>query len=245
MHSDFASGILDCMDPPVNVPFRFVCATRESAQQFPERTALGRSLSPYLRAPGVELKLFTDNRRGLPCLYNEAIREAAQHPAILIFVHDDVLLCDLFWAVHIATGLRHFDVLGLAGNVRRLPRQPSWYFIDDSGTRDVPGNLSGMVAHGKGFPPASIAAYGPPGRQVKLLDGLLLAVHSQTLLAKRIEFDERFDFHFYDMDFCRQAEARQLRLGTWPISVIHESDGNFDSPGWRAAYARYLEKWQS
>lgn len=229
----------------MTVKFRFVCATREAASQFPERTALGRSLAPYLRGPAVDLKLFANNRRGLPSLYNEAIREAAESPAILIFVHDDVHLCDFFWAVHILTGLRNFDVLGLAGNVRRVPRQPSWHFIDDSWTRDAPENLSGTVAHGKGFPPASISAYGPPGRQVKLLDGLLLAVHSQTLLAKRIEFDERFDFHFYDMDFCRQAETQQLRLGTWPLSVIHESIGNFDSPGWRAAYARYLEKWQS
>ncbi len=229
----------------MTLKFRFVCATRASAQQFPERTALGRSLAPFLQGPGVELKLFADNRRGLPSLYNEAIREAASDPAILIFIHDDIHLCDFFWPVHMAMGLRALDVLGLAGNVRRVPRQPSWVFIDESWTRDAPENLSGIVAHGKGFPPEIVNAYGPTMRQVKLLDGLFLAVRSETLLAQRIEFDERFDFHFYDMDFCRQAEAAQLRLGTWPISVIHESGGNFDSPGWRAGYARYLEKWRS
>jgi GT2 family glycosyltransferase len=229
----------------VTLKFRFVCATRESAEQFPERTALGRSLAPYLRGPGVELKLFAENRRGLPSLYNEAIREAAADPAILIFIHDDIHLCDFFWAVHLTTGLRVFDVLGLAGNVRRVPRQPSWLFIDESWTPDARENVSGIVAHGEGFPPRVISAYGPTMRQVKLLDGLLLAVRSETLLAKRIEFDERFDFHFYDMDFCRQAEAAHMRLGTWPISVIHQSGGNFDSPSWRAAYALYLEKWQS
>jgi len=229
----------------MNLTFRFVCATREPAEAFLEKTALGRSVAPYLRAPGVELRLFAGNRQGLPRVYNEAIREAEAKPAILIFLHDDIHLCDHFWALHVATGLRTFDVIGLAGNKRRVPRQPSWIFVDENYTRDAREHLSGVVAHGKGFPPETINAYGAPGQQVKLLDGLFLAVRSDTLLAKRLEFDERFDFHFYDMDFCRQAESRQLRLGTWPISVIHESGGNFSSPGWRAAYSLYLEKWQS
>lgn len=223
--------------------FRFVCATRESAADFPNRTALGRSLSPYLSSPYVELRLFAANRQGLPRLYNEAIREAAARPAILIFIHDDVHLVDFFWAMHVASGLRSFDVIGLAGNKRCAARQPSWYHVDEHFTPDARENFSGIVAHGSGFPPDHVSYYGPPGQQVKLLDGVFLAARSQTLLANRIEFDDRFDFHFYDMDFCRQAEARNLRLGTWTISVIHESGGNFDSPSWRAAYARYLEKW--
>ena len=229
----------------MNVSFRFVCATRESAADFPTKTALGRSLAPYLRSPSVELKLFAGNRQGLPKLYNAAIREAAARPAVLIFIHDDVHLCDFFWALHLTSGLRVFDVIGLAGNRRRLPRQPSWYHIDERFTPDAAHNMSGIVAHGSSFPPGNISWYGAPGQQVKLLDGLFLAVHSQTLLAQRIEFDERFDFHFYDMDFCRQAETRNLRLGTWTISVIHESGGNFASESWRSAYERYLQKWGS
>jgi len=233
------------MSSAVSVVFRFVCATRETAADFPTKTALGRSLAPYLRSPSVELKLFAENRQGLPRLYNEALREAAARPAILIFIHDDVHLCDFFWAMHLVSGLRSFDVIGLAGNKRRVPRQPSWYYIDERFTRESPENMSGIVGHGSGFPPANLSSYGAPGQQVKLLDGLFLAAHSRTLLAKRIEFDERFDFHFYDMDFCRQAEVCNLRLGTWTISVIHESGGNFASDSWRAAYERYLEKWRS
>jgi hypothetical protein len=79
---------------------------------------------------------------------------------------------------------------------------------------------------------------------VKLLDGVLLAAHSETLISKNLRFDERFDFHFYDLDFCRQAEAKHLRLGTWPLSLIHESAGQFGSPAWREAYAKYLDKWK-
>lgn len=32
-------------------------------------------------------------------------------------------------------------------------------------------------------------------------------------------------------------------MGTWSISVVHESGGNFASPAWRAGYERYLAKW--
>lgn len=228
----------------MNLRFRFVCATRESTEGFHTKTALGRSLAHY--QPGAtELKLYPNNHQGLPRLYNQAIREAASNPATLIFIHDDVHLCDLFWPAHVAVGLKSFDVLGVAGNVRRVARQPSWLYLDDRFTPDTRENLSGIVAHGSGFPPVSVNVYGPPGQQVKLLDGVLLAARSETLLSHRIEFDERFDFHFYDMDFCRQAELKQLRLGTWTVSIVHESGGGFVSSSWRAAYERYLEKWQS
>jgi GT2 family glycosyltransferase len=228
----------------MNLKFRFICATRESVDGFRSRTALGRSLAQYM--PGsTELKLYANNRLGLPRLYNHAIREAANDPATLIFIHDDVHLCDFFWPAHIAVGLRAFDIIGVAGNIRRAPRQPSWIHVDDSFNIDASQYLSGVVAHGQGFPPASVEIYGPPGQQVKLLDGVLMAAHSATLLSRQIAFDERFDFHFYDMDFCRQAEQKQLRLGTWTISIVHESGGGYSAASWRAAYERYLEKWQS
>jgi GT2 family glycosyltransferase len=133
----------------------------------------------------------------------------------------------------------------VAGNRRRLPNQPAWLFADIAFTWDSPENLSGIVGHGTGFPCANMSVYGSPGQEVKLLDGVLLAAHSEVLRSCSISFDERFAFHFYDLDFCRQAEARGLRMGTWPISVIHESEGAFGTPAWRAGYAKYLEKWHS
>jgi hypothetical protein len=224
--------------------FRVVCATRETESRFAAHTALGRSLAlfPY---PFVELRLFSSNSTGLPKLYNIALREAASDPAILVFVHDDVQLLDFFWPNHVFQGLRAFDVIGLAGNKRRVPGQPAWRFTDDRLTRDEKENLSGVVAHGSSWPPQYVSYYGQPYQQVKLLDGLMLACRSETLLSRNIFFDEVFDFHFYDMDICRQAELHELRLGTWSISALHASDGRFDTPSWRAAYATYLAKWNT
>ena len=222
--------------------FRFVCATRVGRDEFFEKTALGRSLALY-NAPFVDVALFDNNTRGLPAIYNEAVRQSSADPAVLIFSHDDVHLCDFFWAAHVLNGLKMFDIVGVAGNARRLPGQPAWCFTDATFTWDTSGSLSGSVAHGIGFPPANLSRFGPPGRAVKLLDGCFLGVHSETLRATGLSFDETFDFHFYDMDFCRQAESKGLRMGTCATSTVHESPGGFGTAAWQENYRKYLGKW--
>ena len=131
----------------------------------------------------------------------------------------------------------------MAGNKRRVPKQPSWAFIDDKLTWDGSENLSGFVGHGKGIPDYRLSIFGQPCQEVKLLDGLFIACYSKTLLSNNIRFDECFDFHFYDLDLCRQAEKKGLKMGTWPISVVHESGGAFGNKAWKAGYSKYLEKW--
>lgn len=221
---------------------RLVCGTRSTNERFFQSTALGKSLALYGFLP-FELQLFPENSAGLPTIYNSAIKNAEKNPAILVFLHDDLHLCDFFWTDQIKSGLMHFDVVGLAGNKGRQPKQPAWSYVDENFTWDRSENLSGVVGHGKGFPPEIISAFGSPCQECKLLDGLLLAADSTTLIKNRLRFDTRFDFHFYDMDFCRQAEIRGLKMGTWPISVVHESGGAFGSDSWRKAYMTYLEKY--
>lgn len=228
----------------MSLKIRIVCATRATPEGFAAETALGRSLALY-RFPFVELRLFANNSAGLPQVYNTALRESVGDPAILVFIHDDIHLLDFFWPERIVGGLNTFDIIGLAGNKRRVPHQPSWMFLDDKFTRDAPENLSGVVSHGTGWPAQGISYYGAPGVEVKIMDGLMLAAHSETLRSRGVFFDETFDFHFYDLDFCRQAESRNLRMGTWPIQVMHESAGAFGSPGWHQGYARYFGKWKS
>ena len=221
---------------------RVVCATRKDREAFHSQTALGRSLA-LQRPPGVELRLFADNTQGLASVYNTAIAESAGEREILLFIHDDVHLCDFHWADRLRDGLRAFDIVGLAGNRRRVPGQPAWGLLNESLSADERRNFSGTVAHGRGFPAESIDVFGPSGLRVALLDGLFIAVGSETLQAKSLRFDERFDFHFYDLDFCRQAEQAGLAMGTWPISVVHESQGGYVSDSWRRGYDTYLQKW--
>ncbi len=239
--------VLDTQTYPCDGPLqkvRFVVATRASEAEFFTKTAAGRSIAlrPH---PQVELKLFADNRQGLSAVYNTAIDESQNDPAVLIFMHDDVHLLDYFWHEQIRKALERFDVVGIAGNSRRVPRQPAWAFIDSNFTWDSKGNLSGIVGHGTSFPPSNLSVFGPPTQPVKLLDGLFLAVDSRRLIDNQLRFDEQFEFHFYDMDFCRQVENCGLTMGTWPLSVIHESAGHFGSGTWKKGYDKYLAKWGS
>jgi hypothetical protein len=221
---------------------RIVCATRKDRESFYTETALGKSLALYW-PPAVDIRLFSRNTRGLSAVYNSVICECRHDPAILLFIHDDIHLCDYFWSTRLREALGVFDIVGLAGSRRRVPRQPGWGYVDERMKGDDPENFSGIVGHGPGYPSEVVSVFGPPGRSVKLLDGLFLAARSTRLLAKSVQFDERFDFHFYDLDFCRQAEQAGLTLGTWPISVVHESRGGYMSEGWRLNYDRYCDKW--
>jgi len=221
---------------------KLIVATRSSEQDFYTTTATGRSLA-FHKPPFIEVRLFPNNTEGLPTVYNRAIHESSKDPATLIFAHDDLHILDFYWFYRITAGLKKFSVIGLAGNRRRVPRQPSWAFVDTNLTWDAPENLSGVVGHGKSFPPSNLSFFGSPRQQVVLLDGLLLASESETLLTNNLMFDERFKFHFYDLDFCRQAEMKKITCGTWDLSLIHESNGNLGSDAWNASYQQYLEKW--
>ena len=226
---------------------RFVSATRLSQEEFFANAPLGRSLPVYRTFPKrqvIELRLFSNNKEGLSSIYNTAIAEAEADPAILVFIHDDVYLSDFYWAEHLHDALAHFDLVGLAGNLRRVPRQASWMYLDDRFTRDSHDNLSGVLGHGDPFPNLrQLSVYGEPGQEVKLLDGVMMAVRSRTLMEKNLRFDPQFKFHFYDLDFCRQAEIRGIRMGTWAISLVHASAGALGVESWRAAYREYLAKY--
>lgn len=224
------------------IKVQFIVATRKSTENFWLNTATGRSLALY-KSPNLEVNLYPENITGLPEIYNSAIDKFKDEPSILVFAHDDIYILDFFWMHAIFNGLNNFGIVGVAGNKRRLPMQPSWPFIDRKFIWDSPENLSGVVGHGSGFPPENLSIFGPPFQEVRLLDGVFLAAFSETLAKNHMRFDEKFKFHFYDMDFCRQAEVRGITMGTIPLSIVHESGGNYGSEAWNSAYDEYLKKW--
>ncbi len=221
---------------------KLVVATRADKDRFFEDTATGRSLR-FSWPAGLDLLLTPLNTQGLPAVYNRALRTCVDNPALLVFAHDDIHFLDYYWLDRLRAGLEAFQILGVAGNVRRVQGQPSWCFLDDRFTWDEKKNLSGIVAHGTAFPPGNLSRYGPPRQRVKLLDGLLLAARSDTLLTHKMAFDERFSFHHYDLDFCRQAEAADVACGTWDIAVMHESGGRLGTHLWRDSLRLYIDKW--
>jgi GT2 family glycosyltransferase len=218
-----------------------VSATRLSPSEFAAKSALGLSLQRLGFDDRLKPALAFANRIGLPAIYNSRI-VAPGGPDILVFIHDDVWIDDLFFVDRVIEGLRNFDLIGVAGNRRRVPNQPSWSFVSAELTWDERANLSGAVAHGY-QPFGAVSHFGPAPAACELLDGVLLAARKSLLVARKVLFDPRFDFHFYDLDFCRAARQAGLRLGTWPISITHQSGGAFGGERWRELYRAYLAKW--
>lgn len=223
-----------------------VSATRLSESDFWNKSPLGISLlrladNDQNRASRIAHITFA-NRRGLSEIYNQRIL-ADDSGDLLVFIHDDVWIDDYFFGERISEGLRNYDVIGVAGNRRRLPNQPSWCFTNLDFLWDDPLNLSGAVAYHTDRPFGEVIYYGPTSANCELLDGVLLAVNKATLKHKEVFFDPLFDFHFYDMDFCRSARLHGLRLGTWPICLTHQSEGMCGTQLWHQKYQAYIEKW--
>ncbi|MEI7606090.1 MAG: glycosyltransferase [Rhodospirillaceae bacterium] len=221
-----------------------ITATRYNLDDFYGKSALGRSLvESYYDNQRLKILVALENRAGLPAIYNSVIRETeSEDDSIFLFIHDDIHLIDFFWAEKLDQALDQFGIVGIIGNLRRLPGQTSWAFVDAQGTWDDTENLSGTIGHGEAFP-CQVNRFGPAPKECKLLDGLMMAVRRRTLVEHGLLFDECFDFHFYDLDFCRQAEVMGVTMGTAAINVIHQSYGNYSSDSWRTSYAKYLKKW--
>ena len=220
-----------------------ISATRLSESDFWNKSALGISLRRLSYDVRLVAHVAFENRRGLPEIYNTRI-SAGDSNDMLVFIHDDVWIDDYFLADRVIAGLRTYDVIGVAGNRRKVQHQPGWAFVDSSFICDDRANLSGSVAHGK-HPFGPISYFGAVPADCELLDGVFLAAKKATLTANGVLFDPRFDFHFYDMDFCRSARQRGLRLGTWPICLTHQSGGAFGTEQWKEKYRAYIEKWRN
>ncbi|MDX1377026.1 MAG: glycosyltransferase [Burkholderiales bacterium] len=221
-----------------------VSATRLAEDEFWQKSPLGLSLR-RLKHPALRLapQISFANARGLPEVYNARIAAPEGEP-MLVFMHDDVWIDDYYFAERVTEGLKTYDVIGVAGNRRRLPGQPAWLFMLDERKLvwDDKVNLSGAIAHGK-TPFGQISFYGPAPAECELLDGVFLAANRAALQRVGLQFDARFEFHFYDVDFCRSARQKGLRLGTWPICLTHQSGGVFGSEIWNEKYRQYLAKW--
>lgn len=226
-----------------------VCATRYCNKTFWEHSLLGKSLSKLATSlEGVKVNVFFENKEGLSTIYNRAIRSCIGTPTILVFMHDDVYIYDIMFVERVREAMRHCDIAGVAGTSTRYPNQPGWSFAEyDPEVKKCcwtnPNVIHGTVGHGDPDK-FEVTYFGPPTNNAKLLDGLMLVAHSSRLIEKNVYFDEQFSFHFYDMDFCREAEKRGLHMAVVSISLIHKSAGDFCSSQWNTAHELYIDKWE-
>ncbi len=239
-----AGGAIGYTGPGIHV----VSATRLTETAFWGDSLLGVSLRRIDSLVPIKHSIAFQNRAGLPAVYNAALAAMGQDD-IAVFVHDDVAIYDFHLPHRLAEGLQAFDVIGPAGHAAPLADHCGWLHRLPAGAEkpvaedeDSTHGLSGCVNHLMADREL-LSRYGPSPRRTALLDGLFLAAPVATLRRHEIRFDERFDFHFYDLDFCRSCLDHGLRLGTWPIALGHASTGGFDSPAWNSGLAAYRAKW--
>jgi hypothetical protein len=213
----------------MNRQVQFVSCTRGRR----EPTQLHQSRARLAPSP---VRFFEDNAAGLPLRYNAVLDQAAGSDQIVAFVHDDIAVLDESVVPSIVAAAERFVVIGIAGS-------PDLMISDDLPTtwfQPSRASLSGRVEHSIGGS-VVVSDYGPAGRPCVVLDGLVIAVDMRRIGSVR--FDPRFDFHFYDLDFCLSARAAGLPIGTADLHLRHFSGGNFSSPRYSAGLDRFRAKW--
>src|SRR6267378_4290954 len=180
-----------------------------------EETDLYRSL----RKLGADCFLFIENnRKGVSTCYNRILDEKSGRDEIVIFVHDDVTIGDLFLQEKITAAFdqENYAIAGLAGTsdfkIRPDAGVISWF--------QPPAEAwSGAVETHLPDGSTIMSAFGPTPKRSVVLDGLFLAIDLRKI--GHVRFEEQLAFHFYDLDFCLTAHLAGLSLGTTNIYVTH------------------------
>ncbi len=234
----------------------FVSATKRTEGDFHYKTQLGRSIERLhgcMEVDRFRMDIAFENADGLPKVYNRAIEAEILDRSLdnkvygenwLVFAHDDLQLTDAFLDEKLAAAFRIFDVVGAAGSadfdIHRKPEvwhnspREKWSGAVEHPTADSKGAL--------GNGEYNYVYFGTTPKRCAVLDGLFMAVDANRL--GKLRFDERFDFHFYDMSFSLDANAAGLRVGTANVHMTHMSHGDYRNEGWTRNRDRFLEKYE-
>jgi hypothetical protein len=230
-----------------------VTATKTKTLEEFQQRPLAKSLQVLsdIRYPDdtlFDFEIVKDNSAGLPEVYNRYLTEKNKEK-LLLFVHDDLEIHDL----NLVEKLNEspWDITGLAGSAQfQIQDKNLWHIC---GPRE---QFSGSVTH----PLAQQVGdqihvdntrrlstlFGPWGQRCLVLDGLFMSVNVERALETGWLFDERHKFHHYDISSCLLANEKKLKMGTWPIFVVHHGLGNsFMTPEWEESNKTFKDSWQN
>lgn len=190
-----------------------------------------------------KLDMVWNNTEGLSAVYNRKIREySGSGVEFLAFVHDDVYIDDL----KIHDKLRQafhglgFKIIGVAGATSLNISFPTlWHLMAER------KNQRGFVHHGTGGPQTMVSNFGPTPAEVLIMDGLFMAVHLPSVVDSGWRFNENYRFHHYDLSSCLDAFAAGLKMGVFPIHLIHLSLGldSVNNTAWRESNDRFIAEY--
>jgi hypothetical protein len=192
------------------------------------------------------LDLTYENRLGLAELYNRKIDQYLSDDFnFLVFCHDDVYLDDhqIAMKLHLARIQFGFDIVGLAGGSSPLVASPTlWHLMCEKSTH------RGAVNHPT-FDGSSLAinVYGKSPAPVDIVDGLFIAVNVAAIKATGWRFNNHYRFHHYDIASCIEARRMGMRIGVYPIHVVHSSFGlrSFEDFEWKRSESVFLNEFGS
>lgn len=176
------------------------------------------------------------NNEGLSKVYNsiftrDNVRTSeVEHDDIGVFIHDDIEIHDLFFYEKLKKAHETYDIVGVAGATRQQYNKdvPSlWHMACNNfiwGTNGKPGDGRGFITTpSTGF--ITQTFFGPTPAETAMVDGCFMSINVKRVKEVGLTFDEDFSFHHYDLKFCLDAQKKGLKIGVYPIYLIHHSPG--------------------
>lgn len=184
----------------------------------------------------LEYHQIMNNKTGLSELYNCFLTEAYRNH-IVIYVHDDVYIEDLFLFEKLYDAHSTFDVVGVAGSTNVTIKSPAYWHL--MANRQ---DLRGFCSHQLGDI-TNMTVFGNSKLPVDLIDGVFMSANISALLDASVTFDEDFDFHFYDLAFSKRVKNAGLALGVWPMFITHFSAGG-GNQRWKDLEPLFISKYE-
>ncbi|NBP02026.1 MAG: hypothetical protein EBU90_18230 [Proteobacteria bacterium] len=163
------------------------------------------------------------NQEGLSKRYNEILKGCKDKFEYIVFVHDDVHLDDDKTMEKLIEAHKEYDIVGLAGGLNPVIQAPALWHLMCGGFQS--GNLRGVVGHFKNEKEYFFTHFGNSPSRVAILDGVFLSVKTESIKKSDWKFNENYTFHHYDIASSLDANKLKLKLGVYPIKIIHKSPG--------------------
>jgi hypothetical protein len=220
-----------------------VSCTRKSKEEA-NTLPLFRSWKDGLNSPIYKLDIVWENSEGISAVYNSKIEEYKNTEVeFLVCVHDDVYIDDLKLYEKLNQAKKiGYNIVGLAGGLNPRLKDPAlWHIMTERNQQ------RGEVAHPAGNQHQTMTtAFGPTPSRVAIADGLFFGLDMTVISNSKWRFNENYTFHHYDISSCIDANREKLKIGVYPIHVIHSSPGllSIHDKAWAESNQRFLKEYQ-
>jgi hypothetical protein len=204
-----------------------------------------RSFEDSNFSDNVILDIIWENKEALPVVYNRCIEYYKnKNYNFLVFVHDDVYLDDKKLVEKLQKSVDEcgYDIVGLAGALNPKIKHPAlWHIMSER------HDHRGQVQHPVNEKQTFYTAFGPTPSRVAIIDGVFFAINLKKITEVGWKFNENYAFHHYDISSCLDANKLKLKIGVYPIHIIHLSPGlkSFDDKNWKESNQKFLLEYGS